>query len=62
MVERISGESLWMIVSIAIIVAIMIIVLALLAGLGPEGVFDLFQGIMATIAMYLVTQLHMILR
>ena len=53
---------MWMIISIALILVIMFVVFAVLSGLGPGGIFDLFQGIMAAIAMYLVSQLHVILR
>jgi hypothetical protein len=62
MAERMSGESMWMIITIVLILVIMFVVFALLSGLGPGGIFDLFQGIMSAIAMYLVSQLHVILR
>ncbi|MEM5814197.1 MAG: hypothetical protein QXD77_00045 [Candidatus Aenigmatarchaeota archaeon] len=62
MAQRISGESLWMVAGIIIIIALMLAVFALLINFGPEGTFSLFQGIMSMIAMYLVSQLHAIVR
>jgi len=62
MAERISGESMWMIAMIVIVIVVMLVVFGLLVNFGPEGTFALFQGIMTSIAMYLITQLHAILR
>lgn len=62
MAERISGESMWMIAGIIIIVVIMLLVFSLLIYFGPGGTFALFHGIMASIALYLISQLHAILR
>ena len=59
---RISGESMWLVFSIILIIIVMLIVFALLAGLSPGSIFDLFQGIMSGIAVYLLAQLHAILR
>lgn len=59
---KITSESLWLILSIALVIAVMILLFLLLAGMSPSGIFDLFQGFMAMVAMYLVSQLHAILR
>lgn len=60
--SRISGESMWLVFSVVLIIIVMIVVFALLSGVTPGGIFDLFQGIMSGIALYLLAQLHAILR
>jgi len=61
-VAKITTESLWLIVSIVLVLTVMIILFLLLAGFSPSGIFDLFQGFMALVAIYLISQLHAILR
>ena len=51
-----------MIAMIVLVIVIMLVVFGLLVNFGPEGTFALFQGIMTSIALYLITQLHAILR
>ena len=60
--SRISGENMWLVFSVVLIIIVMIIVFALLSGVTPGGIFDLFQEIMSGIALYLLAQLHAILR
>ncbi|MFH0829720.1 MAG: hypothetical protein V1887_00985 [Candidatus Aenigmatarchaeota archaeon] len=62
MSTRLSGESMWLVIGVVLVVIIMIVVFSLLGGFGPEGMFGILQGIMTTIAMYVISQLHAILR
>jgi|GEM_PF-4555244 len=57
-----TGESMWMVVSIILVVAIMVIIIMLLVGLGPDKIFGLFQDMMSLIALYLIASIHGVLR
>jgi len=57
-----SSESLWIAASVIIIVTCVLVVLALLLTAGPKGIFDLFYTIMGSIGLYVISQLHAILR
>lgn len=59
---RVQGESIWMVAGILLIVLTMIAVIAIVAGIGPSNIMDLMQSIMTGIAMYMISQLHGILR
>jgi len=53
---------MWLVIGVVLVVIIMLVVFSLLGGFGPEGMFGILQGIMTTIAMYVISQLHAILR
>lgn len=51
-----------MVGGILLIILTMIAVIAIVAGLGPSNILDVMQSIMTGVAMYMISQLHGILR
>ncbi|MEM5804497.1 MAG: hypothetical protein QXU82_01470 [Candidatus Aenigmatarchaeota archaeon] len=59
---KMTKESIWLVVTIIMVVAIFLLLLGVLTGAGPGDIFKAVQDLFAAIALYMMAQLKVILR
>jgi len=59
---KMTRESIYLVVTIIMVVAIFMILIVILTGASPGGIFGAIQGIFSAIAFYMTAQMKTILR
>jgi drug/metabolite transporter superfamily protein YnfA len=59
---KMTNESIWLVVTIIMVVAIFLILMTIMSGASPGGIFGAIQGFFSAIAFYMMAQLKTILR